>query len=149
MAFRFNLAPLLRLRQSLERQRVLRVQELNLQLSHTRASLAQLDRFLDDSDQKHATQLSAGCTAAELQFTSNLRDNLLRYREGIQSEVRELEALREQAVIEYQQASCEREVLQTLRARQRTAYDRQQARHQQQELDAAHLLQRWHVGRKT
>ncbi len=128
---------------------MLRLQEANLQLAQARSSLAQLDQFLADSDQSETTQLSSGCTAAELQFTSVLRNNLRCYREDIASVVCELESLRQQAVIDYQRAYREREVLQTFRARQRSAYDREQARHQQQELDAAHLLQRWHLGSKA
>jgi flagellar FliJ protein len=144
MAFRFALAPLLRLRQGIERQRTLQLQEANLRVSRAQETLAQLDRYLSDSAQSDATALIAGRTAAELQFASALRENLHRFRQELQSDIRKLELVRQQAAIEYHQAYREREVLEALRARQRRDYQQEQLRRQQQELDAAYLLQRWH-----
>ncbi len=144
MAFRFTLAPLLRLRQSIERQRTVKLQEANLHVSRAQEKLAQLERFLSDSAQSDAAALRAGGTGADLQFASVLRENLHRYRAELQSDILKLELLRQQALGEYHQAYREREVLETLRARQRRAYQQEQLRHQQRELDATHLLQRWH-----
>ena len=144
MAFRFTLAPLLRLRQSIERQRTVKLQEANLHVSRAQEKLAQLERFLSDSAQSDAAALRAGGTGADLQFASVLRENLHRYRAELQSDILKLELLRQQALGEYHQAYREREVLETLRARQRRAYLQEQLRRQQRELDATHLLQRWH-----
>jgi flagellar export protein FliJ len=144
MAFRFTLAPLLRLRQSVERQRTLKLQEANLHVSRAQEKLAQLERSLSDSAQSDSTALQAGRTGAELQFASVLRENLHLFRQELQSDIRKLELLRQQALAEYHQAYREREVLETLRARQRRTYQQEQLRRQQQELDATYLLQRWH-----
>lgn len=144
MPFRFALAPLLRLRQSIERQRTLELQEANLQVSRAQETLAQLERFLSDSAQSDAIALTAGRTAAELQFASVFREKLHRFRQELQSNVGKLELLRQQAASEYHQAYREREVLETLSARQRRVYQQEQLRRQQQELDGAYLLQRWH-----
>jgi flagellar export protein FliJ len=144
MSFRFALAPLLRLRQSIERQRTLQLQEANLRVSRAQEALAQLERYLYGSAQSDATALIAGRTGAELQFASVLRENLHRFRQELQSDIRKLELVRQQAASEYHRAYREREVLETLRARQRRAYQQEQLRRQQRELDAAHLLQRWH-----
>jgi flagellar export protein FliJ len=144
MSFRFALAPLLRLRQSIERQRTLQLQEANLRVSRAQEALAQLERYLSGSAQSDATALIAGRTGAELQFASVLRENLHRFRQELQSDIRKLELVRQQAASEYHRAYREREVLETLRARQRRAYQQEQLRRQQRELDAAHLLQRWH-----
>ncbi|MFI5090983.1 MAG: flagellar export protein FliJ [Terriglobales bacterium] len=144
MAFRFTLAPLLRLRQSIERQRTLKLQEANLQVSRAQETLAQLERSLSDSAQSDSAGLQAGRTAADLQFASLIRENLHRFRQQLQSDIRKLELLRQQALAEYDQAYRDREVLETLRARQRRAYQQEQLRRRQQELDATYLLQRWH-----
>ena len=144
MPFRFALAPLLRLRQSIERQRTLQLQEANLQVSRARETLAQLDHCMAAAVQSDLTRLAAGCTAAELQFALVLRENRQRFRQELQADVRRLELLRQQAANEYHQAYREREVLETLRARQLRAYQQEQLRRQQQELDATYLLQRWH-----
>jgi flagellar export protein FliJ len=144
MPFRFALAPVLRLRQSIERQRTLALQAANLQVSRAQETLAQLDRFLSDSAQSDCAGLAAGRTAAELQFASVLRENMQHFREELQSDVRKLELERQKALGEYHKAYHEREVLETIRVRQRRVYQQEQLRRQQQELDAAYLLQRWH-----
>ncbi len=144
MAFRFALAPLLRLRQSIERQRTLSLQDASLQLDRARETLARLESFLADSAVADSAGLATGRTAAELQFAGLLREQFGQFRLQLQEEVRRLDVLREQAVQAYQQAFREREVLESLRDRQRRAYQVEQARRQQQELDATHLLQRWH-----
>jgi len=144
MAFRFTLAPLLRLRQSIERQRTLKLQEANLQVSRAQEKLAQLERSLAESAESDAVALQAGRTAAELQFASVFRENLHLFRQELQSDILKLELLRQQALGEYHQAYREREVLETLRAREHRVYQQEQLRRQQQELDATYLLQRWH-----
>ena len=144
MAFRFGLAAILRLRQSIERQRTLELQKANLQVSRAHETLAQLERYLCDAAESDSKGLTAGCTAAELQFASVLRENLLHFRHELQSEVRKLELLRQKALGEYHQAYRDREILETLRARQRRVYQQEQSRRQQQEQDADYLLQRWH-----
>jgi flagellar FliJ protein len=144
MPFRFALAPILRLRQSIERQRTLQLQAANLQVTRAQQEVVQIDRFLTDSDQSDSAALAGGCTAAELQFVAVLRKNLMAFREELQSEVRKYELLRQKALAEYHQAYRDREILESLRARQRQDYQQEQLRRQQQELDAAYLLQRWH-----
>lgn len=144
MAFRFALAPILRLRQSIERQRTLELQKANLQVSRAQETLAQLERFLRDTDQSDARGLRAGCTAAELQFAALLRENLLRFRQELQSDIQKFELVRQKALAAYHQAYREREILETLRAQQRRLYQQEQARRQQREQDSDYLLQRWH-----
>jgi flagellar export protein FliJ len=144
MPFRFALAPLLRLRQSIQRQRTLQLQEANFQVSRVQATLAQLEGFLAASTQYDSTNLKTGRTAAELQFAAILREKLHLYRQDLESEVHKLEVVRQKALGEYHQAYRDREVLDTLRARQRHEYQQDQSHRQQAELDAAYLLQRWH-----
>jgi len=143
MPFRFALAPLLRLRQSVERQRALRLREASLAVARAQEALAQLDRFLADSAQSDSASLLAGRRAAELQFASLYLENLGRLRDEFESEVHELELTRQKAAAAYHQAFREREVIETMRARQRRDYQREELHREQRQLDAAHLLQRW------
>lgn len=144
MPFRFALAPLLRLRQSVERQRTLELQEASLQVSRARENLAQLDGFLSTREQFDAQNLMGGLTGAELQFASAVRENMLQFREQLQAEIRKLELERERAAAEYHLAYRDRELLETIRTRQHRLYQQEQSRRQQRELDAAYVLQRWH-----
>jgi flagellar export protein FliJ len=143
MAFRFALAPLLRLRQSIQRQRALQLQHASFQVFRAEETLTELGRFLSDSAQSDATSLESGRTGAELQFACVLRDNLHNTRGEVQANVRKLETIRLQALGEYHQAYRDREVLDTMRARQRHEYQLEQSRREQRELDAAYLLQHW------
>lgn len=144
MPFRFTLAPVLRLRQSIQHQRTLQLQEANLQVSRAEETLAKLDRFLSDSAQSEANGLAAGVSAAELQFGSVLREKLQHFRLELQADVRKCEVARQKALGEYHQAYRERELLATLRDRQLEEYQQEKAHREQQELDSAYLLQRWH-----
>lgn len=144
MAFRFTLAPLLRLRQSIERQRTLKLQEANLNVSRAQETLVQLNRSLSDSMRADETALKGGSTAAGLQFATLVVENMQRYREELQADISKLELLRQQALADYHLAFREREILESLRARQRRTYQQEQLRREQQELDATYLLQRAH-----
>jgi flagellar export protein FliJ len=144
MAFRFALAPLLRLRQSLEHQCALTLQRAAFEVARTRETLAQLNRYLDESARVDAIALAGGRTAAELQFANLLGERLEQLRVQLREEIAQLEKLRQQAAFAFQQALREREALESLRDRQHRSYQQEQQRRQQQELDAAFLLQTWH-----
>ncbi len=145
MAFRFALAPLLQLRQSLEHQRALALQKASLQVARAQEALARLDRLLEESAGIDLHSLAAGCMAADLHFAVLLREQLHRLRIQLRDEIRRLEALRQEAAYAYERALAEREVLESLRAHQRRTYQLEQARRQQQEIDAVFLVQRWHT----
>jgi flagellar export protein FliJ len=143
MPFRFALAPLLRLRQSLERQRSLRLREASLAVARAHQTLSRLEQFLADSALSDHAALSAGRSAAELQFALVSRDRLHGLRQKLQTELSGLELERQRAAEEYQHAYREREVLDTLGTRQRDAYHQEERQREQHELDAAHLLRLW------
>lgn len=143
MPFRFALAPLLRLRQSVERQRALRLREASLKVTRLEESLAQLERFLSASAAADHAGLREGRRAAELQFASLFRENLESLRQQRERELQRLKSERQTAANEYQQAYRECETLETLRQRQHRAYQQEDLRRQQRSLDVAHLLQRW------
>jgi|ERR1700722_665973 flagellar export protein FliJ len=144
MPFFFTLAPLLRLRQSIERQKTMALQAANLALMRGQEQLTQLDAFLSDSAGVDREGLAAGRRGAELQFAAALRENMQRVRRELQAEICNLELVRQQAAGAYHQAYRDREVLAALRIRQLADYRRERLRRQQQELDANYLLQRWH-----
>jgi flagellar export protein FliJ len=144
MAFHFALAPLLRLRRSLEHQRKLELERASLNLARAQDALAALERFLHESARSDSRLLGAGLMAAELQFASLLREQLEQSRLQFQDGIRALEASRRQAVVEYQRAQHAREALETLRDHQLRVYQQEQNRREQQELDAAFLVQRWY-----
>jgi flagellar export protein FliJ len=144
MAFHFALEPLLRLRHSIERQRKLALQNAAAQLAHAHAEVVRLDQSLAGSVTADASALVGGRSAAELHFAAESREQLEQFRLRLQQDLLRLEPLRTEAASAYQQAFREREVLESLRARQHRAYQVERDRREQQRIDAAYLLQRWH-----
>jgi len=143
MAFHFVLAPLLRLRESVERQRALRLREASVRVIQMQDRLEQLDRFLKDSEARDEQHLRAGVKAVELQFAVMSRGQVERLKTEWQDELRNLESARQKAAEEYQQAYRESEALETLRQQQRRQYQKEDLRRQQRDLDVVFLLQHW------
>ena len=143
MSFRFALAPLLRLRQSLERQRAMHLREASLAVARANETLFRTDRLIAETTQSDEASLRVGRSAAELQFALISRANMLLLRQNLQAELRRLELKRQEAAVTYQRAYREREVLETLAVQQRHIYQQEQRQHEQRELDASHLLQLW------
>jgi len=144
MAFRFALAPVLRLRLGLERQRALALQQAALDLARAQEALAALERFLDESERADSNSLAGGRMGAELHFALLQRHQLQEQQAQLREHILKLEVLRQQAAEAYRRAQREREVLEALSAREYRTYQIEQARRQQIEMDAAFLLQRWH-----
>ena len=143
MPFRFALAPLLRLRQSIEKQRAQRLEEAALALARARESLAQMDRALADGARADDASLRVGRRGAELQFAVMARESMLARRQELQSEIERLDVARQAVADEYQRAYQEREVLDTVAAQQQRTYQQEQLQREQRDLDANHLLQLW------
>lgn len=144
MPFHFTLAPLLRLRQSVERQRALHLREASLRVTQMQERVEHVDRFLEECETSDQQRLRSGVKAVELHFAAMSREQLQLLKKELQNELRQLELARAQAANEYQQAYREREALASLRQQQRRRYQQEDLRRQQRDLDATYLLQRWH-----
>lgn len=143
MAFRFALAPVLRLRQSLEKQRAQRLQQATLAVVRAREAVAAMESALVDLARSGEQSLRIGQSGAELQFSLIVRRNMLSRQQQLQTGLENLEVERKAAAAEYQRAYREREVLETLATQQHHAYHQEQLQSEQRELDASHLLQLW------
>jgi flagellar export protein FliJ len=143
MAFRFALASLLRLRQSLERQQAMRLSEASLAVTRAQELVRRMDQVLADSARSGDAALRAGQSAAELQFALLARENMKVQRQKFQAEVQRLELVRQEVAGEYRRAYQKREVLETLATRQHSVYQQEQLQREQRDLDASHLLQMW------
>ena len=148
MPFRFALAPLLRLRQSLERQQAMRLSEASLAVVRAQELVSQMDRVLAESLRSRDAALRAGQSAAELQFALLARENMKAQRQKFEVEVQRLEVERQRMALDYRRAYQEREVLETLATRQHSVYQQEQLQREQRDLDASHLLQMWRKSRE-
>lgn len=144
MAFRFALAPVLRLRRSQERQRLLALEAAALAVAREQQKLSRLEQFLAEALRADAAALMALRRGVELHFASQQREHWERVRRELREEIARREDARREAAAAYRRALREREALDTLLAGQRRAYEMEQERRRQQQIDALFLLQRWH-----
>lgn len=143
MPFHFPLAPLLRLRKSVERQRAIHLKEASLRVSRVEETLERLRQFLADSATEDRSRLREGRAAVELHFATFSRENLVYLRTQLESAREKLELEQQQAANEYHRAFREREVLESLRETQHHTYQQDELRNQQRDLDESHLIQHW------
>ena len=144
MAFRFALAPVLRLRRSQERQRLLALEAAALAVAREQQKLSRLEQFLAEALRADAAALMALRRGVELHFASQQREHWEHVRRELREEIARREDARREAAAAYRRALREREALDTLLAGQRRAYEMEQERRRQQQIDALFLLQRWH-----
>jgi flagellar export protein FliJ len=147
MAFRFPLEALLRVRQGLERQHELRLQEANHQVAMLRQQIENVCRDAENIVAQRRPQLESGVSAAELHFDVLCRSILNERRDALEKQLVESEALRRTRSEGFLQARRQREVVDTLRLHQLQEYEQQEARQEQRRLDDLFLLRRAYLRR--
>lgn len=147
MAFRFPLEVLLRVRQGLERQHELRLQEANHRMAMLRQQIEDVHAEVENIFTRRRPQLESGISAAELQFDLLCRSNLAERRHVLEKQMVEAEALRHICSEGFLEARRQREVMETLRHHQFQTYQQQEARQDQRRLDDLFLLRRAYLRR--
>ena len=144
MAFHFSLESVLRLRQSLEHQAELALQDANQRVSTVERQIEEVDARLRDDDRRERQRLASGLRAAELHFDGLCRDALLNQRSALQKELARVRHERDLRAASFRQVRQQRETVEALHRRQRERYELIAARRQQRELDDLFLLLRTH-----
>src|SRR5579863_1186937 len=147
MAFRFPLEVLLRVRQGLERQHELRLQEANHAVAILRQQIENVHSEAENIVARRQPQFESGVSAAELQFDLLCRLALTERRRTLEKQLQETEALRQTRSQDFLQARRQREVLDTLRQHQLDEYEIQERRLDQRRLDDLFLLRRAYLRR--
>ena len=142
MAFRFPLETLSRVRQGLERQHELRLQEANHQVAMLRQQIEDTHSEMQNISARRRPQLESGISAAELQFDVLCRSVLTERQHALEKQLVEAEALRHTRSEDFLRARRQREVIDTLRRHQLQTYQQEEARQDQRRLDDLFLLRR-------
>lgn len=142
MAFRFSLQAVFRFRKSVEHQQELRLRLANQQVSKARHLIKQVNDRIESLQAQTNVDMGAGLTGAEMQFTINAIFALKRHRQDMERELTRLKNFCDQQQRVFEQARRERETLESLREQHLQAYQREQARCDQQRVDEMFLLQR-------
>lgn len=142
MAFHFQLSTLLRLRESLERQELQRLQTLVAELAQVRAEIDSIDLEVENSRREIVQQASAGISGAELHAAALSEFARLELRARLVVKLEEIEKARKEQQSRYNHARQRREILSNLRERQLSAYQHEQARRDQRQTDELFLIRR-------
>jgi len=148
MAFRFPLEVLLRVRQGLERQHELRLQEANYRVAMLGQQIEDTHSEMQNISDRRRPQLESGISAAELQFDVLCRAVLSERRHTLEKQLVEAKALRHARSEDFLQARRQREVIDTLRHHQLQDYQQEEARQDQRRLDDLFLLRRAYLRRR-
>jgi flagellar export protein FliJ len=142
MAFHFSLRALLRLRESLERSELQRLRICAAQVAHVRMEIETLDAQIEAAQREILEQTAAGISGAELHMAA-MSDALRREkRMSLATKLDELELARKKQQVRYAEARQRREILSNLRERQHSAYQLDQSRREQQQVDELFLIRR-------
>jgi flagellar export protein FliJ len=147
MAFRFPLEVLLRVRQGLERQQELRLQEANHAVAILRQQIENAHNEAKNIVAQRRPQFESGISAAELQFDVLCRLALAERQQSLEKQLVAAEALRHTRSREFLEARRQREVIDTLRQHQLKEYEIQETRLDQRRLDDLFLLRRAYLRR--
>ena len=147
MAFRFPLETLLRVRQGLERQHELRLQEANQRVAMLRQQIEDTHSEMRNISARRQPQLEIGISAAELHFDVLCQSVLTERQHALEKQLVEAESLRHLRSEDFLQARRQREVIDTLRRHQLQDYQQEEARQNQRRLDDLFLLRRSYLRR--
>jgi flagellar export protein FliJ len=148
MAFHFSLRALLRLRESVEKAELLRLQTIAAQAVQMRIQIESLDGEILARRQELLDQAASGISGAELHLAALSEAVRQQRRTAMLTKLREIEQARKKQQLRYTHARQQREILSNLRERQLSVYLREQARREQQQVDELFLIRRAHRARQ-
>lgn len=140
MPFHFALSSLLRLRESFENIELQRLQAVAAQVAQVRAEIDSIEAEMEASRRQVLEQASAGISGAELHIAA-LGDSARKERRTVLLAKQDgLERTRREQQARYTEARRQREILCNLRQRQFSAYQLEQSRREQQQIDELFLI---------
>jgi flagellar export protein FliJ len=140
MAFRFSLQSVLRIRETLERVELQKLQALIAQANAARAEIEALARDRENSWRALQQAAVGGVSGVELQVETQREQARAVRRQELARKLTAAEQAERQQLARYRQARQQREILSTLRENQLAAYNLEESRRQQQVLDELFLL---------
>jgi flagellar export protein FliJ len=144
MAFHFSLKALLRLRESVERAELMRLQTIAAQAVQLRLEIESIDSEIRTRRQELFDHTATGISGAELHLAALSEAARQQRRTQTLTKLHEVEQLRKKQQLRYTHAHQQREILSNLRERQLAVYVREQNRREQQQVDELFLIRRAH-----
>ena len=140
MAFVFPLQGVLRVRELQERSELQKLQALAAQLARVRAEIVSLEAEAEQIRRGVWQEASAGIYGAELHFSAARESASLERRRLLQTKLQELERAQQAQMQRYLQARQKKETIAHLREEQLAAWELEQSRRTQRQLDELFLV---------
>ena len=140
MPFAFKLESLLRLRRGIERQEEQKLLALAGQVLRLRSRLQRIEESRLSDQRALQSDLAQEGTGAALQFAAQCDTTFLSELAKVRQELARAEERRHAQLRRFQEARQRRDILESLRAREKESYDQQFMRSEQQKADEAFLL---------
>jgi flagellar export protein FliJ len=141
MSFHFTLSGFLRLRESLERAELQRLQLIAKAVALVRVEIESLETDMDAMRRSRSdAMVTAGITGAELHFGEAREVALDVLRSELLKRLLDLEAKRKEQQARYLQSRMQREILSNLYKRQLAEYKLNQSRQDQRLIDELFLI---------
>jgi flagellar export protein FliJ len=142
LAFRFSLATVLRLRESIERREERALQKIQLEMARVSRQIEELTAKIAAGQMERDTALRQPIPAIHLQAMLGETQSATDARDALHATLRGLEEQRLKQLTIYQAAHRDHEMLIDMRNRQREAYLLEQTRMQQKYLDDIFIARR-------
>lgn len=139
MAFRFPLAPVLKLRESLEERELHLLEQAQHEIARTIHLLEELRSRRQGSLNARERELASGMVAANLHFSEHLQRRLQEQEHALEARLAELQFRRKQQLEIYEEAKRKRQALSELRDKQQAAYEGKLAHQAQRNADDSFL----------
>lgn len=142
MPFRFSLATVLRVRQSLEGNEERALQKIQLAIAHVVHQIEVLTAQIAKLHQAREQALQQPISAHHLHLLLQQAQGAGEKKESLFQDLQVLEQKRDEQIVRYQAAHRDRETLTDLSDKQRDIYDQEQLRAQQRSLDDIFIARR-------
>jgi flagellar export protein FliJ len=135
MAFQFSLATVLRVRESVEKREERALQKIQFEIVRLLRGLEDLNAAIAHAHEEREQALLRSIPAGHLHTFQWEAQTALEKQKALHHQLRNLEQERDQQIQVYRAALRDREMLTDMLDKQRAAYDHEQARTQQKNLD--------------
>ena len=142
MPFRFSLATVLRIRESLEKREERALQKIQLEMARVLHQIEELNAEITKSHEAREHAMQQPIPASHLQMLVWQVQAAGEKRGRLFQELLVLEQQRDQQIKVYQQAHRDRETLTDMSNQQRDIYEQEQARSEQKTLDDIFMARR-------
>jgi flagellar export protein FliJ len=135
MAFRFPLAVVLKLRESLEQQEYFILLKLQREIAEIEEGIRKAEAAQSAAEAARRTELTQGMPAIHLQEFYAQALSWAQMREKLKAKLQEVETRKQQQLKNYRTARQGREVLEKIRDRQLAEYERAKTQREQARVD--------------